>query len=273
MFSNTSAGEETPLLSTSHRPRARSFLARWHKHLRVDVSRDWADCILVFCYLITGLLDSASISVWGSFVSMQTGNTVYLGLGLASPSASTRWIKSGTSLVAFCVGSFLFSRFHRCFSPKRRWVLAASFATQAALTAAAAASIRATTTTAAATRLGRENDDASWRVLVPIALVALQSCGQAVASRVLRYNGLPSVVLTSLYCDLFSDTDLFALRNNVERNRRVAAPLSLLLGAFIGGKLARSPLGVAGALWAASALKAALVLVWLAWPAAVADAL
>jgi len=50
-----------------------------------EVSRDWADIVLILCYLITGLLDSASISVWGSFVSMQTGNTVYIGLGLAAP--------------------------------------------------------------------------------------------------------------------------------------------------------------------------------------------
>jgi len=39
----------------------------------VDIKRDWADVVLILCYVITGLLDSASISVWGSFVSMQTG--------------------------------------------------------------------------------------------------------------------------------------------------------------------------------------------------------
>ncbi|KAL2175494.1 uncharacterized protein P884DRAFT_293623 [Thermothelomyces heterothallicus CBS 202.75] len=273
---NTPPDEETPLLSTPQ-PRARLPISRWRKHLTADVSRDGADCILILCYLITGLLDSASISVWGSFVSMQTGNTVYVGLGLASPSSSTRWIKSGTSLVAFCAGSFLFSRFHRRFSPKRRWVLTASFAAQAALTAAAAGLV----TAPAAAPVGKNDDDSqgdsvsvvvgggggvSWRVLVPIALVALQSCGQAVASRALRYNALTSVVLTSIYCDLFSDTDLFAVRNPA-RNQRTAAPLLLLLGAFLGGKLAAGPWGVAGALWTASALKAALMFVWLIWPA------
>ncbi|KAK4170543.1 hypothetical protein QBC43DRAFT_306402 [Cladorrhinum sp. PSN259] len=183
-----------------------SRLARWRKHFTVDVNREWGDCVLILCYLITGLLDSASISVWGSFVSMQTGNTVYIGLGLSAPYQSTRWIKSGTSLISFCVGSFLFSRFHRFFSPKRRWVLCASFTIQLLLTSAAAAIV-----TLAGVPADMEEID--WRVLIPIALVAFQSCGQAVTSRALQYNALTSVVLTSIYCDLFSDQELFALRN------------------------------------------------------------
>ncbi|KAK3298737.1 uncharacterized protein B0H64DRAFT_81685 [Chaetomium fimeti] len=259
MNSNGSAGEDTPLLSSTPNRKPHRLGSRWHQHLAAKVSRNWADCVLILCYLITGLLDSASISVWGSFVSMQTGNTVYLGLGLAEPDASTRWIKSGVSLLAFCVGSFLFSRFHRRFSPKRRWVLAASFTAQAALTTIAAGLV---------TSAGPPTNpqDVGWPVLVPIALVAFQSCGQAVVSRALDYNTLTSVVLTSIYCDLFSDAELFKLRN-VERNRRTGAPLCLLLGAFVGGQFADSSWGVAGALWAASILKAGVVVVWLLWPA------
>jgi uncharacterized membrane protein YoaK (UPF0700 family) len=293
-MSNVLPDEETPLLRHHHHSEAkpsRRFLSRWRRHLTADVSQDRADLILLFCYLITGLLDSASISVWGSFVSMQTGklpfcrvfcnplhdvitpfaqqvttdtnpragNTVYFGLGLASPSDSTRWIKSGVSLLSFCLGSLVFSRFHRFFSPKRRWVLAASFTAQLLLTATAASLVTGTGPHV-------DKDEMGWQVLVPIALVAFQSCGQAVVSRALKYNTLTSVVLTSIYCDLFSDAELLALRN-VERNRRTAAPVLLLLGAFVGGRFAHSSLGVAGALWAASVLKAVVVAVWLVWPA------
>lgn len=240
--------------------------------------------MLILCYLITGLLDSASISVWGSFVSMQTGmshtyqifrtksnislcvigNTVYIGLGLSAPHQSTRWIKSGTSLISFCIGSFIFSRFHRFFSPKRRWVLCASFTMQLLLTAAAATMV---------TLAGVPNDreEISWHVLIPIALVAFQSCGQAVTSRALQYNALTSVVLTSIYCDLFSDQELFALRN-AERNRRTAAPLFLLVGALLGGLCANSSFGIAGSLWAAAGLKAVVVVAWIFWPADPASA-
>ena len=45
----------------------------WRKYMMANAHRDWADVILLGCYAITGLLDSASISTWGSFVSMQTG--------------------------------------------------------------------------------------------------------------------------------------------------------------------------------------------------------
>ncbi|KAK9784316.1 hypothetical protein SCARD494_13012 [Seiridium cardinale] len=230
----------------------------WRSYLTANVHRDWADLILLSCYFITGLLDSASINTWGSFVSMQTGNTIYIGLGLAAPTESTRWIKSGTSLISFCVGSFVFSRFHRYFMPSRRWVLCASFILQMVFIIAAAGIL---------TWGPKSDDELAWVVLVPIALVAFQSCGQAVVSRALKYNALTSVVLTSIYCDLFSDAELFAA-NNAERNRRVGAPALLLIGGIVGGLLVRSELGAAGILWIAAALKLVVTAIWFLWPAA-----
>ncbi|RWA10271.1 hypothetical protein EKO27_g4824 [Xylaria grammica] len=251
----TPRDEEQPLLIGD-----RSLKSGWRRYMIADVNRDWTDSILLACYIVTGLLDSASISTWGSFVSMQTGNTVYFGLGLAAPHESTRWIKSGTSLGFFCIGSVFFSFFHRTFSPKRRWVLCASFFIQIALIVVAAFILT----------YGPKSSDPSqaigWPELVPIALIAFQSCGQAVASRALKHNALTSVVLTSIYCDLFSDANLLAAQN-VERNRRVAAPLLLLGGAVAGGVLAHSWVGCAGALWVAAALKLAIVIAWFVWPA------
>lgn len=189
---------------------------------------------------------------------MQTGNTVYLGLGLVAPSEGIRWVKALTSISSFCVGSFFFSRFHRLLSQRRRWVLVASYTLQLLLITLAAVIVTV------------GNDSASnelhWQVLVPLAAVAFQSSGQAVTSRVLQYGGLTSVVLTSNYCDLFSDPQLYAI-SNVERNRRVAAPLLLLLGAIAGGFWAHSDVGLAGALWTAVALKALVVVAWVFWQA------
>ena len=65
------ADEEQPLLGGSP---AKSSV--WREKLTVDVHRDWADVVLLLCYVITGLLDSAAISTWGSFVSMQTGTSL-----------------------------------------------------------------------------------------------------------------------------------------------------------------------------------------------------
>ncbi|CAM1505941.1 Fc.00g115780.m01.CDS01 [Cosmosporella sp. VM-42] len=248
--------EEQPLLG-----RKSEVKSWWRGKMAVDVRRDWTDIVLLACYVITGILDSASISTWGAFVSMQTGNTVYVGLG---PTAGTnRWKKSSISILSFCIGSFFFSRLHRVVSPspKRRWVLCLSFIIQMLFIIAAASIVTWGPQ-------GSGPDDVPWYVLIPIALVAFQSCGQAVASRAMKYNALTSVVLTSIYCDLFSDAALFeSISVNVERNQRVAAPSLLLVGALLGGFIAKSALGTAGALWIAAALKFVIVLSWGFWPA------
>ncbi len=234
-------------------------VARFRQYLQDDIDRRWADLLLLLSYVITGLLDSSAVFIWGSFVSMQTGNTVYLGLGLVEPTKGTRWIRSLTSIGCFCLGSFCFSRFHRFFSPKRRWVLVASFAAQLLLVAAAAVVVMVDR--------GSE-DQLRWQVVVPLALVAFQSSGQAVTSRALQYNSLTSVVLTSIYCDLFSDPLLMAgITQNAERNRRAGAPLLLLVGAILGGLWSHSPVGLAGALWTAAALKIVIMIAFLLWKA------
>jgi len=236
----------------------------FRKYFGVNVHRTRADIVLLFSYITTGLLDSAATAEFGSFVSMQTGNTVYVGLGLANPRGSTRWIKSGTSILSFCLGSFLFARYHRRFSVRRRWVLISSTIIQLLCVIGAALVV----TLAASTDGEGGNHDKHWHVLLPLALVAFQSAGQAVVSRALNYNALTSVVLTSIYCDLFMDAKLFAgLTENPDRNRRVAAPLLLLVGAIMGGAWASTEIGITGALWTAAVLKLAVVATWSFWPA------
>lgn len=189
------------------------------------------------------------------------GNTVYLGLGIVAPSEGIRWIKAAVSIAAFCIGSFCFARFHRYFSPAKRWVLIASYSFQTLLIAVAA--LIAT--------VGKDTKEGlHWQMIVPLASVAFQSSGQAVTSRALKYNGLTSVVLTSNYCDLFSDPELFKL-SNVERNRRLGAPLALIVGACIGGMFAHSDVGLAGSLWTAAGLKLLAVIAWLFWKPAVLE--
>jgi uncharacterized membrane protein YoaK (UPF0700 family) len=250
-----SLDETTPLLG---RPKP-SFRHSFQAYLQEDIHTHHADLILLLCYTITGLLDSSSISIWSSFVSMQTGNTVYLGLGLADPYGGTRWIKAATSLSLFYAGSFVFARYHRWQSPRRRLTMASAHLVQATLIVAAALIVTYDATEA-------DGDPLRWQVLVPIALVAFQAAGQAVTSRALKFNALTSVVLTSIYCDLFSDANLFAgFMNNIERNQRAAAPVALLIGVLGGGLWSKSLFGIAGALWTAAGLKGLIVLAWLLW--------
>jgi hypothetical protein len=67
-----STGEEQPLLRP---PLPKSG---WRKKMMATVHRERADVVLLLCYIITGVLDSTSISTWGSFVSMQTGPCSYI---------------------------------------------------------------------------------------------------------------------------------------------------------------------------------------------------
>lgn len=236
----------------------------FREYCTVNVRRSRADLVLLFTYITTGLLDSAATAEFGSFVSMQTGNTVYVGLGLANPSGSTRWIKSGTSILAFCAGSFCFARFHRAFSMRKRWVLIVSVFFQTLCVVAAAIIV----TYEIKEEPPSSSNRVQWTTLVPIALVAFQSSGQAVVSRALNFNALTSVVLTSIYCDLFMDAKLFAgLTENVERNRRAAAPILLLIGAIMGGAWAKTEIGITGALWTAALLKLIVMVAWFIWPA------
>lgn len=230
-------------------------LARYLQH-ELDPRR--GDLVLLFCYVITGLLDSSAVFIWGSFVSMQTGNTVYFGLGLVGTD-DDRWIKSGVSIAGFCLGSLCFAAFHRAFVPRQRWVLCASFMVQ----------LLCITVAALVVTIHRASRDAplSWSVLVPLALVAFQSSGQAVTSRVLNYGGLTSVVLTSIYCDLFSHPDFVSrkLIGNAEEMRRAGAVICLLSGTVLGGLWAHSSVGMMGALWTAAVLKGIILLAWFGW--------
>lgn len=71
------ADEETPLLGNGGAQLAKdesgSVREKLSRHFAADVSKNWADLVLLFCYIITGLLDSSAVFIWGSFVSMQTG--------------------------------------------------------------------------------------------------------------------------------------------------------------------------------------------------------
>ncbi|KAF2717263.1 hypothetical protein K431DRAFT_160604 [Polychaeton citri CBS 116435] len=259
-----SDSETTPLLNGSSKPPERpSLWQRTHRHFTANVDNTWGDVALLFCYIITGLLDSSSTSIWGSFVSMQTGNTVYVGLGLAHPSDSDRWIRSGISILSYCAGSFFFSRFHRALGVTRRWVIVASYTIQLLLCAIAALIVTLNP------NVSDENSGIDAFVATPLAILAFQSSGQTVVSRVLKYPSLTSVVLTSIYCDLFSDRELFtaSLTQNAERNRRAIAPLLLLVGAIFGGLWAHSSFGMAGALWTAVILKTLVVTTWIFWKA------
>lgn len=102
--------------------------------------------------------------------------------------------------------------------------------------------------------------------LLPLGFLAFQSGGQIVTSRLLGFNEVPTTVLTSVYCDLMSDP-LLLKADNVKRNRRAAAVLSILIGGIVGGWISRSNAGLSTNLWIAAGIKMAISVSWAVWPA------
>lgn len=197
-----------------------------------------------------------------------------------------KWIRAGISMGSFCLGSWGFARFHWFFGakkkknkngkdgekeeiPKTRWLVLCSIFFQMVFLGIAAVVIPSTSSSSSTTTTNIQGYhqqqqhqqkhlplDLNPPVILALILISLQSSGQAYLSRIFGYNSLTSVVLTSLYLDLFSDPHLFS-HHHGERFRRVAAVMCLLAGAMLGGCMVNFGLwgGLKGALWVAVGLK------------------
>ncbi|KIX05727.1 uncharacterized protein Z518_03699 [Rhinocladiella mackenziei CBS 650.93] len=244
----------------------KSRMASWKQYLSEEADESWGDLILIVACFISGLVDSAVFNVWSCFVSMQTGNTVYAGLGMSGQPLSQpyRWVKSGTAILSFCLGTYFFSRVCRYLGPLRRGTLSGSFIFQAILCFISCVLVVSDVVPKGAGNQLPKN----YIVLLPLGLLSFQSAGQIVMSRMLAYNELPTVVLTSTYCDLMFDPVLFTapITQNPKRNRRFISAIALFLGAVLGGFLTRDG-GIAWPLWIAGITKVVLAIVWLFWGA------
>lgn len=166
-----------------------------------------------------------------------------------------------TSIVCFIVGSFIFSRLQRFLEPLRRSTMMASFALQALLCFTSATLAQVGVVPLNASDLLPNN----LIVLVPIGLLSLQAAGQTVVSRILGFSEMPTVVLTTTYCDLGFDPKLAVPPSqNIKRNRRAVAVILLLGGAMLGGVLTQKS-AVTHTLWVCGGIKTILVLVLAAW--------
>lgn len=248
-------------------PTRQSALSRLRAHLAVEVSTTHADIFMLTCCLISGLVDSTIYNAYGTFVSMQTGNTIFIGLGPSGPRSTTipyGWAKSLTSIACFCTGCFCFSRISIYAGSLRRSTLGASFLLQSMFIFVAAAIIEAGVVDGA---LNYVSTDITWRDEIPIALLSFQAAGQIISSRALNLSDIPSVVITSMLCDISSDPNIIApLGSNVNRNRKVLAFFAILVGAIIGGYIGKATGRVQVNLWIAGSLKMLITFAWVLWP-------
>ncbi|EEP79838.1 predicted protein [Uncinocarpus reesii 1704] len=247
-----------------------------------EIDLKHADIVFLFCYFLSGLCDSSVFRAWGCFVSMQTGNTVFLGLGASDYALrqTSKWLKSLVSICSFVIGSCVFSM-TRWLNPQKRRTLFSTFTVQGLLLLIAACLLQTGVISGKTTSAPGDGggggtgivlasdprpDTAMYLDVIPIALVAFQSSGQMAASRLLGFSEIPTTVLTSLYYDLASDPGLLLpLSQNVKRNRRFNAVIGVIAGAIVGGWLSRATGGIEAAMWIATGSKFVIANSWLLW--------
>ncbi|KAL4943604.1 hypothetical protein BDV06DRAFT_189497 [Aspergillus oleicola] len=260
---NGLAESGTSPASVDNKP-AKTVTSRWTQ----SISPQYTDLVCLVCCFITGLCDSAAYNAWSCFLAMQTGNTIFLGLGASDQPTGKPWgwLKSLISIAFFFTGAFLFSLYGRNLGPKKRITLFISFLFQAILVIIAVALLEADLIPHTTAETNSLTGGRLFLELIPIALLAFQSAGSMTAARGLGFNEIPTVVLTSVYFDVASDPKLVRdVTGNVKRNRRVGSIVLLLVGAIVGGWLSRSSGGMESALWVSAGLKGVIALGWLVW--------
>ncbi|KAI9875622.1 MAG: hypothetical protein M1830_008199 [Pleopsidium flavum] len=223
---------------------------RLKRYFRAQVSTEHADVLLLSCCLVSGLIDS----------NVFNGNTIFLGLGASSSNSSNpyAWAESLTSIACFVLGCLFFSSFSRVFGPLRRGTLVSSFLLQSVLIFVTAALVQTRVINGSVRTMDQQMD---WKDEVAIALLAFQSAGQIVGSRTLSLSEIPTVVVTSVLCDMASDPKLISpLKSNAKRNRRILAFIGILVGAVVGGWIAKATKGMAASLWVAGGVKNILLI-------------
>ncbi|KAJ5921637.1 hypothetical protein N7454_009111 [Penicillium verhagenii] len=239
-------------------------VAEISRFLKEEVVSRHADLLLFTCCLTSGLIDSTIYNAYATFVSMQTGNTIFVGLGTSNQNSRPYgWARSLTSIGCFVLGAFFFARLNQWTGAHRRGSLMLSFFIQAMLVMITAALVQ--TGVISSVMDSRDSQTTTkWDSEVPIVLLSFQSAGQIVASRALGYNEIPTVVITSLLCDLMSDPKLFLLRNE-KRDRRLTAFVLTLVGAIMGGWVTKATGRISPVLWLGSVIKFLVALSWGFW--------
>jgi hypothetical protein len=203
---------------------------------------------------------------------MQTGNTIFVGLGASGIPSSKPfgWAKSLISISFFFIGSFTFSNVTRWVGARLRKTITTSFAIQSTLIFVAAAIIQSNAIPHSL--LNEPTSGTLFLELIPLSILAFQFGGQMAAARAMGFNELPTVVLTSVYYDIASDPALTdGITKNVKRNRRIGSVVAILVGAIAAGWLCRSNAQMQSALWISGFIKLCMTVSWVFWPAAEAE--
>ncbi|KAF7338711.1 Aldedh domain-containing protein [Mycena sanguinolenta] len=266
---------------TTHDPELameRSSRPTFWQHLNTEVDPAQSTGPLsAFCFM-TGFIDAISFSAVFVWCGFQTGNFAQLALALArlwevAPSGvghdSTFHIadrQAITSLLSFQAGAF----FGRVGGPHgttqaRIWLVLATLV-QALMTMAAALVIWKSGQGSIAALRG----DPSWTTTLTFVGLAFMSASlgvQGIVGKRLNTQFTTTIVLTTVWVELFTDPRLFKIREKVKtRDHKLIAAAALFLGAFVARALLATRIGAAGALAVGAGIRVLISLAWIVTP-------
>lgn len=105
----------------------------------------------------------------------------------------------------------------------------------------------------------------NFNELVIVALLSFQAAGQIVSSRTLKVGDVPTVVITSLLCDMMSDPALFVFTKNDKRDRRLFDFVLTVLGGICGGWVCKVSGSISANLWIVASIKLGVTFSFLIW--------
>ncbi|TDL21559.1 hypothetical protein BD410DRAFT_789682 [Rickenella mellea] len=252
----------------------RSSWSRLKGYLMKDVDPEQSTLPLACYCFMTGYIDVITFSaifVWSGF---QTGNTIQLALAVARicwgpPSRETSFRipdkQALMSLCSFLGGAFLGRAGDRIGAKTRLW-LCAGTVIQAIFTAAAAISVWKSGQKSISVGRG----DLTWTNAAGFLAMGFASASlglQGIMGKRLNTQLATTVVLTSVWCELMVEPDLFHIYRPVRsRDLKLLAILALFLGGFLGRGILEQ-IGAAGAFGVAAGLRMIIAINWVFIPA------
>jgi uncharacterized membrane protein YoaK (UPF0700 family) len=178
---------------------------------------------LLLLSFATGIQDAAAWPDYMCFASNQTGNTLFLAIGIAGLTKDLYSFSNiGVSLSMFVAGGFVLGQLGNLIGVRKRlWLLISNLIQTSLVFCALIVQYSYPI---------RRDGPAAMGV---IGLLAFSSGGQVAMSRSLKITEITTAMATAAFVDVVVDPDLGKLRNRL-RNRRVGFLVMLIAGCFVG---------------------------------------
>ncbi|KAI6142726.1 hypothetical protein BKA82DRAFT_4190120 [Pisolithus tinctorius] len=236
-----------------------------------EIDSSHASAPLTACCFMTGFIDAVCLSLMFVWCAFQTGNSLQLSLSLArffngshNYSFDLADRRALCSLLSFLFGAFIGRFGDRIGSQTRLWVTLGTFI-QTVFTMAAAIAIRKS----GQLSLLDSSTDPAWSNVLSFVCIVFMSASmglQGIMGKRLNTQFTTTVVLTSTWCELVTEPQLFHFRRLVKaRDHKVIAILFLFIGGFTG-RVVLDKIGSAGALGVGAGIRFFVTLSWLFVP-------